>query len=442
MRHLRTLIWIYLVLLLTEGALRKWVFPSLDAPLLIIRDPLVLWIYIQAYRNRLSFSNAFFMPNLFLALGTIITSMLFGKGTLFVTFYGFRTDFLQIPLIFLIPQILNRNDVIAMGKFVLFVFIPMTVLVVLQFRSSPDSWMNKNAFRTHYGTVRPSGTFSFIPGMVAYVAITASYLFYGFMQLRAYKVWLLAVVTFCMILASACSGSRSCLLSIGEVAVVASLCILLRGKGGMGILVAAAVIMLIYPFVSSMDVFKEGSDQLARRFEATAAVGEDSTGMVERYANTMARPFSAAFDGPIFGNGLGLGTNAASGLLGNTDFIIEDDWGRLVFESGLIFGLPLCFFRIALAFSIARSAYIALCQDNILPALIFGSCGVLILNGQWGVPTMLGFAILGGGLTLAACVVPEDEDWEHEHEEGEHHHEEHEGHADESDHSTAADKAS
>ncbi len=31
-------IWLYFFLLLFEGALRKWVLPSLSAPLLIVRD--------------------------------------------------------------------------------------------------------------------------------------------------------------------------------------------------------------------------------------------------------------------------------------------------------------------------------------------------------------------------------------------------------------------
>ena len=116
MTNLRTLLWLYLVLLIFEGAVRKWILPSLDAPLLVIRDPLVMWIYLQAVHQRLSFRSSFFMPNLVLAVATTFLS-LFGSGNLLITIYGLRTDFLQFPLLFLIPQILNRDDVIAMGKF-------------------------------------------------------------------------------------------------------------------------------------------------------------------------------------------------------------------------------------------------------------------------------------------------------------------------------------
>jgi hypothetical protein len=120
-------------------------------------------------------------------------------------------------------------------------------------------------------------------------------------------------------------------------------------------------------------------------------------------------------------------------LLGDREFIgPEDEWGRLIYECGPIFGLLLCIFRLALTVAVAWNAYRAFQRDNILPMLIFSACGLLILNGQWGVPTTLGFAIFGAGLTLAACVEPEEED-EEDHE-GHHDHAE-----DESDHSQVAD---
>jgi hypothetical protein len=170
--------------------------------------------------------------------------------------------------------------------------------------------------------------------------------------------------------------------------------------------------------LSTTDVFKEATSQLTQRFSDAAANGEDTQGFVDRYANTMLAPIAALGEAPIFGNGLGLGTNAAAGMLtGEREFLgAEDEWGRLVFESGPIFGLLLIVFRVALTLAIGKKAYDAFREGNVLPLLIFASCGLLIMNGQWGVPTTLGFSIFGGGLTLAACVEPEEED-EEEHEE-------------------------
>ena len=48
---LKKLFWAYFLLLIFEGALRKWVMPGLSAPLLLIRDPLGLLILIEAFRT-------------------------------------------------------------------------------------------------------------------------------------------------------------------------------------------------------------------------------------------------------------------------------------------------------------------------------------------------------------------------------------------------------
>jgi hypothetical protein len=389
MRNLRTLLWAYFFLLIFEGALRKWIVPALDAPLLIIRDPLVLWIYYEAYRNRLSFNNAFFLPNLALAGITVLLSIIFGLGTLVITGYGVHADYLQIPLIFLIPQIFNRNDAILVGKVILYLSIPMAALVIYQFRSPQDSLINKGAMNTWYGTVRPSGTFSFISGPVAFFPLTAAFIFLGFLQPRTYPIWLIASVSFAVMIASACSGSRSVLVSLGIVTAAAILCVITRRKGGTGMVIAAVVVALLVPLLSALPVFQAGSKQLMQRFADGQANGEDTEGLVNRYANTMVGPLEAMGNAPLYGNGLGLGTNAAAGLLtGNREFLgSEDEWGRLIFECGPIFGLLLVLFRIALTAAIAKCAYDAFRQDNILPVLILAACGLLILNGQWGVPT-------------------------------------------------------
>ena len=46
-------IYLYFLLLIFEGALRKWVLPGLATPLLIIRDPLALYLIILAWQKGL-----------------------------------------------------------------------------------------------------------------------------------------------------------------------------------------------------------------------------------------------------------------------------------------------------------------------------------------------------------------------------------------------------
>src|SRR5690349_2977338 len=50
---LKQLVWCYFGLLLVEGAFRKWWLPQLSAPLLIIRDPVVIAIYLLAIQRNI-----------------------------------------------------------------------------------------------------------------------------------------------------------------------------------------------------------------------------------------------------------------------------------------------------------------------------------------------------------------------------------------------------
>src|SRR5438874_6949716 len=58
-RNIRRLLWLYILLLVTEGALRKWVVPQLSNPLLLVRDPIVLLVYLLALRARIWPRNVF-----------------------------------------------------------------------------------------------------------------------------------------------------------------------------------------------------------------------------------------------------------------------------------------------------------------------------------------------------------------------------------------------
>jgi hypothetical protein len=421
MTQLRKLVWLYLILLIFEGALRKWVVPSLDAPLLIIRDPVVLLIYYLAWTQRLSFrGNPFFVPNLVLGVLAVIFSTAFGDGNGFVTLYGIRTDFLQIPLIFLIPQILTYNDVLEMGRFILWSSIFVGILVILQFRAPPDSLLNKGAMATHFATVRPSGPFSFASGVVAFFDIVTAFLLFGYLRQGVYRNLLLATATLVTLLGAACSGSRSYTLSVACVVVVAVLVVIVQGRGGMSILIGAVVIFLGVSVLSMFSVFQQGSSQLVARFgEADAQEGS----FLVRFVEAIIGPLTDMSRVELGGEGLGMGTNAAMAILkGSTERQFwgpENEWGRLIFESGPLLGVCMCFFRIALAGYIGWQSLRAMRRGNALGPLLFGASGLLIFNGQWAVPTTLGFSIFSGGLTLAACNEEVDPDGEDEDEENE-----------------------
>ena len=50
-KQLRYLIWGYILLLILEGALRKWFLPQLSDALLLCRDPIILLSYALAIKD-------------------------------------------------------------------------------------------------------------------------------------------------------------------------------------------------------------------------------------------------------------------------------------------------------------------------------------------------------------------------------------------------------
>jgi len=202
---LRRLIWLYFWLLIFEGALRKWIVPSLSTPLLVVRDPLVILIYLQAMRCRRFPLNGPMLGCFLLLVGFILLALVqittgVGGGVL-VAAYGLRTNFLHLPLIFVIPQVFSYTDVLKLGKWILILAIPMTALMVLQFESSAGSWMNAatrsdvQQIEFAMGKVRPSGTFSFATGAAHFFVLATAFMVYALAQKRMiYPRWLVRLM--------------------------------------------------------------------------------------------------------------------------------------------------------------------------------------------------------------------------------------------------------
>src|SRR5438132_5953605 len=104
LQNIRRLIYLYLVLLIIEGALRKWIVPQFSNPLLLVRDPVVLAIYFLAWRARIFPRNAFISSLAIIGILSWIVSIFVldryvpMSPLLLVTGYWFRSTFLYLPL--------------------------------------------------------------------------------------------------------------------------------------------------------------------------------------------------------------------------------------------------------------------------------------------------------------------------------------------------------
>src|SRR5207244_1938146 len=133
-----------------EGALRKWVLPQLSAPLLIIRDPVLVLAYVLAWRARVFPRNRWVIALAIIGFRSLLVSIIplwidSLKRIVLSSGFGFRANFLHLSLIFLMPAVLTREDIKKLGWWTLLFMVPMTLLMVAQFQGGPDSILNRTA---------------------------------------------------------------------------------------------------------------------------------------------------------------------------------------------------------------------------------------------------------------------------------------------------------
>jgi hypothetical protein len=407
-------IWAYFLLLIFEGALRKWVLPGLSTPLLLIRDPIAIGlVLVAAYRKLLTYN--FYMTGLILiGIVAIYTAVFAGHGNLIVALYGARIFIFHFPLIFVIGRVFTRADVEYLGKVTTILVIPLTILIALQFFTPQSSLVNRGVGGNMegggfnggaMGYLRPSGTFSFTNGSSLFFSFSAPFIFYFWLAPKE-KInrFLLIVATACLIASIPLSISRSLFFQIVITLIFALMAVSRKPKyiGKMmkaitGIVIALAVLSQVGFFKTSMEAFTE------RFVGANESEGGLNGVLGDRYLNGLAGSVLSGTKVPVLGYGIGMGSSVGGMLLtGDTVRISEDDWGREIGELGLTMGLLVILIRVGLTLKVAVGSYRKLVNGDLLPWLIL-SFGLLILpQGEWAQPTALGFSIFVGGLMLAS----------------------------------------
>ena len=418
--HIKRLIWLYFFLLIFEGTFRKWILPQFSDVLLVVRDPVVLAIYFFAIKARVFPRNKYMLTLGIIAVLSWLVSLvvlepyLSLKPIILVTGFGFRSNFLHLPLIFILGRVFDQEDVLKLGKWVLIGLIPMCVLLAVQFSAAPDSFINRTAglgeaqqITAGGGKIRPPGTFSFVSGVIFYAALSAAFLLYGALTRGVYRNWLLLGGGFALVVTIAVSGSRSVLLAV--LVVLASLLAIIAfrpsamNQFGRNLLIAVVVLVVVV----RLPVFQEGVQVLSDRFTAVAEAEEKSiaSGLAARMFYGFTEGISFLPKAPIAGYGLGIGTNGgAKFLTGRTVFLLtEGEWGRIILESGPILGVAFLLWRTILTFNLGVFSYRQLKGGEILPLMLYCAGFVSLLNGQFGQPTNLGFSVFICGLSLAAA---------------------------------------
>lgn len=412
--------WLYLVLIFVEGAMRKWFMPSLSNVWMMCREPIVIWTVLsligtQNLRSRVA--------KAFMIIGCImmLTTLTLGHQNVWVAFYGFRIWFFHIPYIFIMSNKLNREDLIRICKFLILVFIPMTVLYVMQWGAPPSSILNasmgggveEQGVQAAYGAMRPSGTFGHCVGSSYYnplivslfcVTLFSSYYKHIFSK-KHFLIFAVAVVL-CLIT----SVSRGAVIqSILTILFIASITILLGNtKTFTKTIVGVIGLFLLFLVLSNVSI--EGKSIVAPitdRFEMAAEQEGGTSGVM--YSRVL-EPYKfwndkgKLLDPPFFGYGLGAGSNFGTQTLHIVNSFYSDSqaWGLgehssqiVTNEMGFLFGGIVFFLRIGFCMFLFFSCIKKLKQNkDILPITLWTLSITYFGTGNLNLTMTLGWIVI------------------------------------------------
>ncbi len=406
---LKRLLWLYLSLWVIEGALRKWIFPGQATPLLIVRDPVLLLMYALALQKGVFPRSLFIFWTAGIGLVAMLFSLVGGRAPLVVQLFGFRADFLHLPLIFLIPNIFDRDDVRRVAKWALLTALPMSFLVLLQFKAPAGARVNVavggegTMLDAGMGHIRASGTFSFTNGLSDFSTFVTACCLYGLLTPRAFPRWLqwASVPALAGLILLSCSRGL-----VGLVVILLATTVLIslvQPRYFAPTSKIIAVCLLGALVVGSVAVFADGLEVFAYRFGSATNVRE---GFIGRFFSSFLVPFELFDRVDFYGVGLGMGTNVGAGLLfeGERKFLFsESEMGRVMFESGPVVGPMFLLLRAAIVLFLLGQALGSLRRGaHPLAMLLCSACAVELFMGQFGQATTLGYVTIAGGLCLAA----------------------------------------
>lgn len=406
-------IWVVFLLWIFEGALRKWFLPFLSMPLLIVRDPIVLWLIIMANKKDLLKYNIYLTGMTIVGSFCFIIALFLGHGNVFVALYGARTLLLYFPLIFVIGRVFDQKDVVRLGRMLLVISIVMTVLIGLQFYSPQSAWVNRGVggdeagagFGGALGYFRPPGFFSFTNGTTCFYSLVGPFILYFWLNPTLINRNILILATVSLIAAIPLSISRGLSLQVGVSVFFLLIAVVKKPKHLIRIIMSAFLIILVFKIFSNVGFFKTAAEAFTDRFEGA---NETEGGLVEgvfgeRFLGQLIKAVIGSGDKSFFGAGLGIGTTLGAQLTHDNSVVLAADyeWMREMGELGLM-GLFVIAIRVGLTFKIAMASYSRIKNNDLLPWLMASLGIIIVVQGQWHQPTALGFCGIVGGLWLAS----------------------------------------
>ena len=266
-----------LLVVVMEGALRKWILPQASELIYFLKD----FILIGAYINYFFLSERKYQAKSLIRHQLITVLICFASiwclfqafnpslGSPIIGIFGLKNYLIYIPLIWLVPFLFDSEE--SLYQFLrtyLLTLIPIGLLAIAQYFSPPDSPLNVYAQENPTGiaqvgeAVRVTGTFSYIAGYTTYLSVCFAWLLTLLTRKQPSQWYWLTLVELCLVaVTSIMTGSRSILIAFGLILVgyfgilgISSLSNLFHSVQKLWMPGVLALTLAIYQFGSAIDV--------------------------------------------------------------------------------------------------------------------------------------------------------------------------------------------
>jgi len=365
-RRWRLAVQLAMVLLILEGAIRKWVFPGSQDLVYFAKDVVLLDAYLGFLRERSRLRHR--SPPLPILYGALVMSALLGLLEIFnpalpnvlVGVFGFKAYFIYVPLLFVVPAAFPNDAALYrfLRRYVLLA-IPVGLLAVMQFVAPSSSLLNtyartnEEAYVATFGSstyVRVTATFSFITGYTSYL-LAMTILILGLLGAGRWKFrgqWLLFGALGMTLLGMLMTGSRGPVLMLILILPLYWWLAVFRERGGgaaFGRLILASALVWAFLVYAGQDAINA--------FYGRAQGVADVSG---RITSPLRSPYLLLPDAGLLGFGIGATHQTAATLAPNVmpyswlhGLLVEVESGRVMLELGPVGFLLIYFTRLYLS---------------------------------------------------------------------------------------------
>lgn len=396
-----------LLVVIFEGAFRKWISASLTNPLVFFRDAMALYgIFWAIKRKRLNFTQTgtqilWLWTALLLLWGLL--QLLVNQSSPLIFIVGMRFWLLYLWFAYAAAISMTEHDFNSIIKIILTLLLLLTPLTVMQHLLPPSSFLNKqvggdagNVFLVADGVVRTTSTFSFTAGNTTFLAFASPFALAMLTSNRKLwkSKWMPKICFLALGIGTMVSGSRGSFVSFLILFIIYLIFSVMYSKSSKKVSTIVILIISTAMLASIPFIFTRAVEATQDRIEL-AADSEDVTGRVLStfsFGNTSIN---------LIGYGFGAGTNFA-GISNETRFSLgEGEMQRTALEGGIP-GLLFIFLKFFIALAgVLKSISIAKSTGNSLPFMLWIT--IILVFFTW--PIMLQLTINTLGFLLLSLAI-------------------------------------